>query len=213
MGKTITVHDQLTTDNRQLTIAQVAVRSALLRWFQRRARELPWRKTHSPYPIWVSEVMLQQTQVATVIPYYLRFLRAFPTVKRLAQARRERVLELWSGLGYYRRARNLHDAARIVSQNFGGRFPRDYFQARALPGIGDYTARAVLSIAFNQPYAVTDGNVARVVARLNAREGNIHQPSFRSAVGRELDQLLSRRQPGNFNQAMMELGQTVCLPP
>ena len=156
--------------------------------------------------------MLQQTQIATVIPFYQRFLEAFPTVSHLAQAPLERVLELWSGLGYYRRARHLHQAAQALAQQFDGKFPEDYASLRTLPGIGDYTAKAVLSIAFNQPYAVLDGNVARVVARLCSLRGNLHQPQFRSAVETELAGLLSRREPGNFNQALMELGQTICLP-
>ena len=156
--------------------------------------------------------MLQQTQIATVTPFYQRFLEAFPTVSHLAQAPLERVLELWSGLGYYRRARHLHQAAQALAQQFGGKFPEDYAGLRTLPGIGDYTAKAVLSIAFNQPYAVLDGNVARVVARLCCLRGNLHQPQFRSAVEAELAGLLSRREPGNFNQALMELGQTICLP-
>jgi len=194
------------------SIPPEAFRRALLGWFRKHARALPWRKNHSPYPIWVSEVMLQQTQVATAIRFYPPFLRAFPSLKQLAQAPLERVLGLWSGLGYYRRARNLHAAARLVSNKFGGRFPADYQRARSLPGVGDYTARAVLSIAYQRPFAVVDGNVARVVARLKAREGNINQPRFRLEIGHELQRLLSRRQPGNFNQALMELGQTVCLP-
>jgi len=156
--------------------------------------------------------MLQQTRIATVIPYYQRLLRAFPSVAKLARAPRERVLALWSGMGYYRRARNLHRAARLVLRRHGGHFPRDYRQARALPGVGDYTARAVLSIAYNQPLAVLDGNVARVVSRLRAWTGNVHVPAFRKAVQAELQRLLSRRQPGKFNQAIMELGQTICLP-
>jgi len=156
--------------------------------------------------------MLQQTQIATVIPYYQRLLRAFPTVAKLARAPLDRVLALWSGMGYYRRARNLHRAARMLVRRHSGRFPRDYGQARALPGVGDYTARAVLSIAYKQPYAVMDGNVARVAARLKARRGNVHVPAFRKAVQTELQRLLSRRQPGKFNQAIMELGQTICLP-
>ena len=156
--------------------------------------------------------MLQQTQVSTVIPYYRRFLRAFPTTKRLAEAPLERVLELWSGLGYYRRARHLHLAAQKIVRDFGGRFPSDYGQARGLPGIGDYTARAILSIAHNRPHAVVDGNVARVAARLGAIKGNINQPKFRRAVERAVEGLLSRRSPGDFNQALMELGQTVCVP-
>lgn len=189
-----------------------AVRRALLGWFRRQARALPWRKTRSAYAVWVSEVMLQQTQVATVIPYYRRFLRAFPSVARLARAPRERVLEIWSGLGYYRRARHLHRAAQILAEKFRGRFPRNLQQLRSLPGIGEYTARAVLSIAYDLPHAVLDGNAARVVARLRALKGSPGQPSFRHAVERDLERLLSRRQPGNFNQAVMELGQTVCLP-
>lgn len=156
--------------------------------------------------------MLQQTQIATVIPYYLRFLRAFPTMKSLARAPLEKVLEAWSGMGYYRRVRNLHRAAQVVVGKFGGVFPADYRQARSLPGVGDYTARAVLSIAYNLPYSVIDGNVARVLARLKALNGSLDQPGFRRAVAGELDRLLSRRRPGAFNQALMELGQTVCLP-
>jgi len=188
------------------------IRRALLAWFRANARALPWRGTGDPYAVWVSEIMLQQTQIATVTPYYQRFLEAFPTVLRLARAPLERVLELWSGLGYYRRARHLHQAAQAIAQEFAGKFPEDYAGLRALPGIGDYTAKAVLSINFNQPYAVLDGNVARVVARLLAQRGNLHQPRFRRAVETELDKLLSRREPGNFNQALMELGQTICLP-
>lgn len=156
--------------------------------------------------------MLQQTQIATVIPYYHRFLQAFPTVAALADAPLERVLTVWSGMGYYRRARNLHRAAQALVRDFGGRIPRDYRRVLSLPGVGDYTARALLSIAYNQPFAVLDGNVARVVARLRAWKGNVHQPQFRTDVQMELDRMLSRRQPGTFNQAMMELGQTVCLP-
>jgi A/G-specific adenine glycosylase len=156
--------------------------------------------------------MLQQTQIATVTPYYQLFLGAFPTVSTLAKAPLERVLELWSGLGYYRRARHLHQAAQAVMQLPGAKFPEDYDGLRALAGIGDYTAKAVLSIAFNQPYAVLDGNVARVVARLYSLRGNLHQPQFRVTVETELTRLLSHREPGNFNQAMMELGQTICLP-
>lgn len=156
--------------------------------------------------------MLQQTQVDTVIPYYLRFMRAFPTLERLAAAPRERVLELWSGLGYYRRARHLHLAAQKVVTELGGRFPSEYAAARTLPGVGDYTARAILSIAYNQSYSVIDGNVARVIARVLGRRGNLHQRAFRRAVEGELERMLARRCPGDFNQALMELGQTVCLP-
>ena len=187
-------------------------RRSLLRWYRRRSRALPWRKSKSPYAVWLSEVMLQQTQIETVIPFYRRFVREFPTVERLARAPLERVLELWSGLGYYRRARNLHRAAQELVEKHGGQFPREMKLARSLPGVGDYTARAVLSIAYDQPYAVLDGNVARVMARLLALRGNLHQPRFRRRIEGHLELLLSRRRPGNFNQALMELGQTICLP-
>ncbi|MBI4166918.1 MAG: A/G-specific adenine glycosylase [Acidobacteria bacterium] len=190
----------------------VVLRYALLRWFQRHGRSLPWRDAASPYAIWVSEVMLQQTQVATVIPFYQRFIGAFPTVERLAAAPLERVLEIWSGLGYYGRARLMHRAAKEIVARFKGEFPADYGMARSLPGVGDYTARAVLSIAYSQPFAVLDGNVARVVARLRARKGNIQQKSFRHTVEKDLASLLSPRRPGDFNQALMQLGQLVCLP-
>ena len=156
--------------------------------------------------------MLQQTQIDTVIPYYQRFLREFPTVEQLAKARLERVLELWSGLGYYRRARNLHQTAQELVEKYGGQFPSEMKQACSLPGVGDYTARAVLSIAYNKPLTVLDGNVARVMARFLALRGNIAERQFRQSVEENLDSLLSRRSPGNFNQALMELGQIVCLP-
>jgi A/G-specific adenine glycosylase len=156
--------------------------------------------------------MLQQTQVATVIPYYQRFLAAFPTLADLARAPLERVLELWSGLGYYRRARHLHQAAKELVRRFAGAFPQDYEQIRSLPGIGDYTARAVLSIAFDQPYTLLDGNVARVLSRLTALQGNLHQLGFRRAVEAYLGLLLAPRSSGDFNQSLMELGQTLCLP-
>jgi len=191
---------------------EVAIRRALLAWFRRNARPLPWRKSGDPYAIWVSEVMLQQTQVATVIPYYQRFLEAFPTAADLARATLDEVLQVWSGLGYYRRARHLHEAAKELVGSFGGKFPQDYKQMRSLPGIGDYTARALLSIAFGLPYTLLDGNVARVLSRLAALRGNLHQRGFRRAVEARLEQMLAPRSPGNFNQALMELGQTLCLP-
>ncbi len=189
-----------------------AARAKLLAWFRRHRRKLPWRGAKSSYEIWLSEVMLQQTQIATVIPYYQRFLREFPSARRLAAAPLERVLELWSGLGYYRRARSLHLAARQMAEQYGGNFPQDFQQARRLAGVGDYTARAVLSIAYREPYAVCDGNVARVMARLLALRGSLAEPRFRQTIEQSLDLLLSRRSPGNFNQAMMELGQTLCGP-
>ena len=192
--------------------ATATLRRSLLRWFGRHARSLPWRKTSSAYAVWVSEVMLQQTQVSTVIPYYQRFMDRFPTVERLAAPPLEHVLELWSGLGYYRRARLMHQAAQEIVARFSGEFPPEYDLARSLPGVGDYTARAVLSIAYQKPFFVLDGNVARVIARLRAMKGNVHQKLFRRSVEKVLQQLLSHRRPGDFNQAIMQLGQLVCLP-
>jgi A/G-specific adenine glycosylase len=200
------------TRNHDLAIQQVAVRAALLRWYRVHARPLPWRNTEDPYAIWVSEVMLQQTQIATVIPYYEQFLRAFPTCRSLAEAPFQSVAEQWSGLGYYRRARLLHQGARKIMEDFSGHFPATYDQARQIPGVGHYTASAVLSIAYNKPLPVLDGNVARVLARLEGLRGNLGESGFRRAVERRLNGLLSVRKPGSFNQAIMEIGQTVCLP-
>ncbi len=189
-----------------------AIRRALLRWYRAHARDLPWRKTREPYPVWISEVMLQQTQITTVRPYYLRFLRAFPTVERLASAPFENVAEQWSGLGYYRRARSLHLAAQKLVKESAGRFPSEYSAARKLPGVGHYTACAVLSIAYDRPLAVMDGNAARVIARIAAVPGHLQQARFRKDAERIAQELLSPMEPGLSNQALMELGQTICLP-
>jgi A/G-specific adenine glycosylase len=171
---------------------------------------LPWRATHDPYRILVSEIMLQQTRAQTVIPYYGRFLERFPDAKTLAEAREADVLACWSGLGYYSRARNLQKAARDILA--AGRFPEDYDGIRAMPGVGPYTAAAVASIAFNAPHAALDGNVMRVIARLNADSSDIASPKTRARFQKIADEWLDRRHPGLFNQAMMELGATVCLP-
>lgn len=183
------------------------LRGRLLRWYARRRRDLPWRRTRDPYRIWLSEVMLQQTRVNAVLGYYQRFLRRFPTVETLARARQSSVLAAWSGLGYYRRARALHAAARRITCQLHGRWPRSVQAWEQLPGVGRYTAAAVASIAFGQPVAVVDGNVARVLRRLSGRF-ELDGEGLWSAAGR----LLSPRCPGDFNQAMMELGATVCLP-
>jgi A/G-specific adenine glycosylase len=195
------------------------VSSLLLAWYGKGHRDLPWRGTHDPYRIWISEIMLQQTRAQAVIPYYERFLARFPDVGSLAKAEEDEVLALWSGLGYYSRARNLHRAARqIAAQPIKpGKFPRDYDAIRALPGIGDYTAAAIASIAFGLPHAVLDGNVLRVVARLENDAADISsartRQRFRSIAQSWLDQSsLDQGQPGPFNQALMELGATVCLP-
>jgi A/G-specific adenine glycosylase len=182
----------------------------LLDWYARGHRELPWRSTRDPYEIWVSEIMLQQTRAQAVIPYYRRFLNRFPTVAALAAAGEDQVLAVWSGLGYYSRARNLRAAAQQIVA--GGGFPRDYEGIRALPGIGDYTAAAVGSIAFDLPFAVLDGNVLRVVARVNNDAADISAGRTRDRFREIAQQWLDPREPGHFNQALMELGSTVCLP-
>jgi A/G-specific adenine glycosylase len=182
----------------------------LLAWYRRGHRDLPWRRTRDPYRIWVSEIMLQQTRAQAVVPYYQRFLDRFPTVETLAAASEQDVLALWAGLGYYSRARNLLLAAqRVVA---AGGFPRDYPAIRALPGIGDYTAAAIASIAFELPHAVVDGNVLRVVARAENDAADIASPRTRERFRAIVRGWMGRSQPGVFNQALMELGATVCLP-
>jgi A/G-specific adenine glycosylase len=184
----------------------------IINWYERNCRELPWRGERDPYRVWLSEVMLQQTQVKTVIPYYRRFLDAYPTLEDLAAAAESEVLDLWAGLGYYRRARNLHQAARIVVKRWGGRFPDRFPEALALPGIGRYSAGAVLSLAFDQPYPVLDGNVRRVLIRfLKLRE----TPSP-TALWRLLEEVVAKPPAqetiASFNQGLMELGALVCTP-
>jgi len=177
-----------------------AIRRKLVLWYERNRRDLPWRRTRDPYAILVSEVMLQQTRVAAVIPYYERFLERFPRAEDLARANEAEVLALWSGLGYYSRARNLQKAARQMVDTGG--FPRDYASIRELAGAGDYTAAAVASIAFGLPHAAVDGNVRRVIQRLAG--------SAAVDIGAAAEALLDRRHPGRWNQALMELGATVC---
>ncbi len=182
------------------------LRATLLRWYDAHARALPWRETRDPYRIWLSEIMLQQTRVAAVIAHYHEFLRRFPTVEKLAAAREASVLAAWSGLGYYRRARMLHAAAKVVARERGGSFPQTVQQLRDLPGIGRYTAAAIASIAFGEAVAVVDGNVERVLQRFSGRSLG------REELWTEAESLLDRQRPGDFNQAMMELGATVCTP-
>jgi A/G-specific adenine glycosylase len=199
-----------------------ALRSSLLGWYDAHRRDLPWRRENmggpqlpevgncgamrDPYPIWVSEIMLQQTRVAAVLDHYARWLQRFPTVQSLASAREQSVLAIWSGLGYYHRARRLHQAAKFIVRERNGEFPRTAEAWLELPGIGRYTAAAIASIAFGEPVAVVDGNVERVLNRvfgpIASREGNWQQA----------EALLDRARPGDFNQAMMELGATVCTP-
>ncbi len=182
----------------------------LLAWYAAHRRELPWRATRDPYRIWVSEIMLQQTRVAAVLEHYRRFLEAFPTVEALAVATEPAVLAQWSGLGYYRRARMLHRAAQSIVQQHNGRLPQTVEALRKLPGFGAYTAAAVASIAFGQPVAAVDGNVERVLARVAG--WSAAERGFAVQVRGLADQLVDPQQPGDYNQAIMELGATVCLP-
>jgi len=194
------------------TIARAAtLRARLLRWYRRRARDLPWRATSDPYAIWVSEVMLQQTRVETVVPYYRRFLERFPDVGALAAADEDAVLAAWSGLGYYRRARSLREGARAIVERHGGRLPASLEALRALPGIGRYTAGAIASIAFDRREPVVDGNVRRVLSRL-AGPGPGDAPPPERALWEIAAALVDGPSPGDLNQAVMELGATVCTP-
>jgi A/G-specific adenine glycosylase len=186
--------------------------TALLAWFRTSKRDLPWRRNRDAYEIWISEIMLQQTRVAAVIPYYERFLARFPDVSALARSRIESVLRHWAGLGYYSRARNLHRAAREIVARHAGEFPRNAEAALGLAGIGQYTAAAVLSIAYGVPLAVLDGNVARVLARLGAIRGDLREPRRWQGLASAADRLLTRDHAGDWNQAMMELGATICAP-
>lgn len=189
----------------------VAIRR-LLAWYHANRRALPWRDSRDPYRIWVAEIMLQQTRIAAVLPYYERFLRRFPTVQTLSRARRSEVLKFWAGLGYYNRARNLHHAALEIVRHHGGQFPKSLDKALALPGIGRYTAAAILSIAYDVPLAALDGNMARVLSRLFAFRGNARGTMHQRKLAAVAQQLLPSRSPGDWNQAMMELGETVCTP-
>jgi A/G-specific adenine glycosylase len=181
-------------------------RRRLLAWYDANKRDLPWRRDHDPYQVWLSEIMLQQTRVAAVVDYYHRFLRRFPTLEKLASAREASVLAAWSGLGYYRRARMMHAAAKQIVKEHDGKFPGSAEELRKLPGIGRYTSAAIASIAFGEAVAVVDGNVERVLQRLHGK--NLAGEKLWGAA----EELLNQRRPGDFNQAMMELGATVCLP-
>ena len=189
-----------------------AFRRRLLAWFARNARDLPWRHTADPYAVWLSEVMLQQTQVETVRPYFERFLRELPTISALAGAPEHEVLRLWEGLGYYRRARRLHRAAQVIRDEHAGRFPREPEAVRRLPGIGRYTAGAILSIAFDQRQPILEANSARLLSRLLAYDGDPASPGGQRLLWTAAEALLPQRGVGRFNQALMELGSQVCRP-
>ena len=187
-------------------------RDTIIAWFEKHKRDLPWRHTDDPYSIWISEVMLQQTQVKTVLSYYERFLESFPTITDLSDADLEFVLKRWEGMGYYARARNLHKASGIISDKFNGRIPQDATSFRALPGAGEYITAAVLSRAFNKPLAVVDGNVRRVLARLFMIGDPMNSSKANHSFSAHATALLDQQRPGQFNEAMMELGATVCTP-
>ncbi|MEC9484484.1 MAG: A/G-specific adenine glycosylase [Candidatus Izemoplasma sp.] len=184
----------------------------LLSWFQKNKRELPWRMNKTPYKVWVSEIMLQQTQVTTVIDYFNRFMTQYPHVKHLAHAKLDDVLKLWEGLGYYSRARNLKKTAeKIVSEN-NSAFPSDYESLLKLPGIGPYTAAAIMSIAYNEPYAAVDGNVYRVMARVLRIHKTTKDPQVKRTIKTAVDGLMPREHASDFTEALMELGALICLP-
>jgi A/G-specific adenine glycosylase len=187
-------------------------RRRLAGWYRQHARDLPWRRSRDPYAIWVSEIMLQQTTVATVGPYFQRFLAAFPTIRALAEADSRQVLRLWEGLGYYRRATQLHEAAKILVQRHDGQFPDDPAAVRGLPGIGRYTAGAVLSIAFDARQPILEANTVRVFSRLLAYRGDPAAADGQRLLWSMAETVLPRRGSGTFNQALMELGSQVCLP-
>jgi A/G-specific adenine glycosylase len=184
----------------------------LLDWYARHARDLPWRRSPRPYQVWVSEIMLQQTQVETVVPYYRRWLKRFPTVRALAGAPLADVLAMWEGLGYYSRARNLHRAAQKVMQEFDGRLPRDFARLQGLPGVGRYTAGAIASIAFDLDAAVLDGNVKRVLARVFNLTDDVKSPAGEKKLWALAESLVPKGRAGDYNQALMDLGATICRP-
>ena len=184
----------------------------LLPWYDQNKRALPFRGTRDPYAIWISEIMLQQTRTETVSGYFTRFLRRFPDVRELALADEQEVLKYWEGLGYYSRARNLHKAAKIIHEEYGDTFPRSHEAVRALPGIGDYTAAAVCSIAYRQPYPAIDGNLTRVLARVHGVREDVGIPSIRRQIEELGKTHIDRERPGDWNQALMDLGATICLP-
>ena len=193
-------------------VAQAAVASGLLAWYARAKRDLPWRRSADPYRVWVSEIMLQQTQVERVKDFFARFVARFPDVASLAAAREPEVLRLWEGLGYYRRARQLHAAAQQIVADHGGRFPRTAAELRMLPGIGRYTAGAIASIAFDEREPIVEANSRRVIARLVGHDGPLGSAADDEPIWEAAARLLPPRQPGRFNQALMDLGAMVCTP-
>ena len=184
----------------------------LLEWYRDNARTLPWRTAPTPYRVWVSEIMLQQTRVTAVLGYFERFMAAFPTLADLAAAPEDQLLKLWEGLGYYSRARNLQKAARQIMTDYGGRFPETFSDLRSLAGVGDYTAAAIASIVFGEAFPAVDGNLLRVTARITGDHGDITTPAMKKKVTALLAEIIPIKAPGTFNQAMMDLGAVICLP-
>ena len=184
----------------------------LLDWYDANRRVLPFRGTRDPYAVWISEIMLQQTRTDTVSGYYTRFLNRFPNIAALAKADEQEVLKYWEGLGYYSRARNLHKAAQIMQREYGGRFPAAYEGIRALPGVGDYTAAAVASIAYRLPYPAIDGNLTRVLARVHGVREDVDRPAVKRRIRGLGEAQIDRERPGDWNQALMDLGATICVP-
>lgn len=186
--------------------------NTLLPWYKQNARALPWRQDTQPYHVWISEIMLQQTRVEAVCAYYLRFLEQLPDIHALAEAPESQLLKLWEGLGYYNRARNLQKAARVIVTQYNGHFPNQYGDIRALPGIGPYTAGAIASICFNQPYAAVDGNVLRIITRMTENGAPIDCMQTKTEIAAQLERVYPKNGCGQFTQALMELGATVCTP-
>ncbi|HLG34956.1 MAG TPA: A/G-specific adenine glycosylase [Bacteroidia bacterium] len=186
--------------------------STLLRWYSKHKRDLPWRKTKDPYLIWLSEIILQQTRVNQGLPYFLKFRKKFPSVKKLAAAKQEEVLKLWQGLGYYSRARNLHEAAKSIVKNFGGKFPSEHSELLKLKGVGEYTAAAIASISFGKPHPVVDGNVVRVLSRNFGIKDTLASAPGKKKFTALAYKLMGKHPPSEFNQAMMEFGALQCVP-
>ena len=186
--------------------------AALLPWYRENARDLPWRRDREPYHVWISEIMLQQTRAPAVLGYYSRFLAALPRIQDLARVREDQLFKLWEGLGYYNRAKNLQKAAKLICENYDGFFPNDYTAIRALPGIGAYTAGAIASICFEMPTPAVDGNVLRVAARITNDPTPVDLPAMKNSVCEHLAAIYPKNACGNFTQALMELGATVCTP-
>ncbi|WP_301109676.1 A/G-specific adenine glycosylase [Sporosarcina sp.] len=196
----------------QIIEQKKAFQQALLSWYQAEKRDLPWRRTSNPYYIWVSEVMLQQTRVETVIPYYERFIEKFPTMEDLSNAEEEEILKMWEGLGYYSRVRNLQSGVREVVETYGGTVPNNRKEISSLKGVGPYTAGAILSIAYGVPEHAVDGNVMRVLSRILLIEEDIALPRNKKLFEQAVMELISEEDPSSFNQALMELGATICTP-